>query len=178
MANNEPLSLVPVEKKDLDNYCMLLEEAFQHSVGGPPVSDDYATEEVKDSFGKPGHNVMWVMEGQNRIGGAVVVIDEETQHNMLMWFFIAPDRHSCGIGTRAWEAIEKHWPKTRVWEVGTPYCDKRNVNFYINKCGFHAVEFYNAHHPAPWESEEMVTPEGDEWVDESFRFEKVMQPSV
>lgn len=23
----------------------------------------------------------------------------------------------------------------------------RNIHFYVNKCGFHIVEFFNEHHP-------------------------------
>lgn len=30
----------------------------------------------------------------------------------------------------------------------TPYFEVRNIHFYVNKCGFHIVEFFNEHHPA------------------------------
>ena len=30
-----------------------------------------------------------------------------------------------------------------------PHFDRRNIHFYINRCGFHAVEFFNEHHPDP-----------------------------
>ena len=36
-----------------------------------------------------------------------------------------------------------------VWETCTPYFDRRNIYFYINRLGFHAVEFFNEHHPDP-----------------------------
>lgn len=26
---------------------------------------------------------------------------------------------------------------------------KRNIHFYVNRCGFHIVEFFNSHHPDP-----------------------------
>ncbi|ADD42351.1 hypothetical protein Snas_2674 [Stackebrandtia nassauensis DSM 44728] len=26
---------------------------------------------------------------------------------------------------------------------------QRNIHFYVNKCGFHIVEFFNEHHPDP-----------------------------
>ena len=39
--------------------------------------------------------------------------------------------------------------KTIAWETITPYFEKRNVHFYVNKCGFHIVEFFNEHHPDP-----------------------------
>ena len=36
-------------------------------------------------------------------------------------------------------------PKIEVWETFTPYFDRRNIHFYINRLGFHAVEFFNEH---------------------------------
>jgi len=46
----------------------------------------------------------------------------------------------------AYEAIEALHPETEVWETCTPYFDRRNIHFYINRLGFHAVEFFNEHH--------------------------------
>lgn len=59
------------------------------------------------------------------------------------------------------------YPQVRVWETVTPYFEKRNIHFYVNRCGFHIVEFYNAHHHDPNESEDDVF--------EMFRFEKAME---
>ena len=42
-----------------------------------------------------------------------------------------------------WDEIEKMHPYTKVWETCTPYFEKRNIHFYVNKCGFHIVEFWN-----------------------------------
>ena len=62
-------------------------------------------------------------------------------------------------------------PKVTARESGTPYFEKRNIHFYVNRCGFHIVEFYNSHHPDPND------PEMPEQIDEQFpegmfRFEK------
>ena len=54
-----------------------------------------------------------------------------------------------GIGQKIWEALEKQYPDTLLWETCTPYFDQRNIHFYINCCGFHAVEFYHTFHPDP-----------------------------
>ena len=92
-------------------------------------------------------------------------------HNELLLFYVNVDCHSKGIGAAAWQAIEARYPQTKVWETVTPYFEKRNLHFYINKCGFHAVEFFNPHHKDPrFESEEDF-PGGDYF----FRFEKVMK---
>ena len=37
-------------------------------------------------------------------------------------------------------------PEIRVWETVTPYFEKRNIHFYVNRLGFHIVEFWNKYH--------------------------------
>lgn len=71
------------------------------------------------------------------------------------------------MGARAWEAVESLHPETRVWETCTPYFDKRNIHFYVNRCGFQIVEFFHAGHP------DQQHPESG--PDEMFRFQKVMR---
>ena len=63
------------------------------------------------------------------------------------------------------QAIERLYPDVRVWETCTPYFEKRNIHFYVNRCGFHITEFFHSRHRDP------NCPEDD---DEMFRFEKVM----
>ena len=59
---------------------------------------------------------------------------------------------------------------TRVWETCTPYFEKRNIHFYVNKCGFHIVEFWNEKHPDPDMPTDFVG-DGNEGM---FRFQKKM----
>lgn len=40
-----------------------------------------------------------------------------------------------------WDEIEKLHPNTEVWETCTPYFEKRNIHFYVNKCKFHIVKY-------------------------------------
>ena len=74
------------------------------------------------------------------------------------------------------DAIESLHPETKVWETCTPYFEKRNVHFYVNRCGFHIVEFYNKKHPDPNTPDEYEKKEGkeNEYFEGMFRFEKVM----
>ena len=74
----------------------------------------------------------------------------------------------------AWCAVEKLHPEVKVWETVTPYFEKRNIHFYVNRCGFHIVEFFNSHHPDPNDpdvSEQM----NEQFPEGMFRFEKVMK---
>lgn len=76
---------------------------------------------------------------------------------------------SKGVGQKIWNEIERLYPSTKVWETFTPYFEKRNIHFYINRLGFHAVEFFNPRHKDSNIPDDMV---GGDYF---FRFEKVMQ---
>ena len=117
-----------------------------------------------------------ILEDGRIVGGLVLTIDKETQHNHLDLLFVTPDAHSKGIGYAAWQEVERLYPETLVWETCTPYFETRNIHFYVNKCGFHIVEFFNSHHPDPHDPEtgEENNYEGEDF-DGMFRFEKRMK---
>ncbi len=111
-----------------------------------------------------------VVNGE-RVGGVILKINRETNHNHLELFFVSPAAHSKGIGYGTWQAVEALYPETEVWETYTPYFEKRNIHFYINKCGFSAVEFFCAYHTDP----HMPCGDTAEGPDEMLRFVKVMK---
>ena len=86
--------------------------------------------------------------------------------------FTSPKEHSRGIGYAAWCEVEKLHPEVRVWETVTPYFEQRNIHFYVNRCGFHIVEFYNKHHPDPNDQESEQSDLDNQFPDGMFRFEK------
>lgn len=47
-----------------------------------------------------------------------------------------------GYSTQAWQLIEESFPDTIVWETVTPYFEKRNIAFYLKKCGFKIVDIF------------------------------------
>jgi GNAT superfamily N-acetyltransferase len=118
-----------------------------------------------------------IRQGGKIVGGLVLKIDKKTQHNHLELLFVTPSVHSKGIGQAAWREVERLYPETRVWETCTPYFEKRNIHFYINKCGFHAVEFFNAFHPDPHDPEPGAHDDAEEGFEGMFRFEKEMKQS-
>ncbi len=87
------------------------------------------------------------MQGGRTVGGVVIKADGE--HGDLDLLFVSPEAHSKGIGHAAWCAVERLHPEVKVWETVTPYFARRNIHFYVNRCGFHIVEFFNRHHPDP-----------------------------
>ena len=102
-------------------------------------------------------------------GGMVVKVDGGKGDLDLL--FVSPKVHSKGIGYSAWCEMEKLHPEVKVWETVTPYFEKRNIHFYVNRCGFHIVEFYNSHHPDPNEPDSCGNAD-EQFPDGMFRFEK------
>ena len=66
------------------------------------------------------------------------------------------------------------YPQVRIWETVTPYFEKRNIHFYVNRCGFHIVEFYNSHNPDPNDPDGEERESDNQFPEGMFRFEKVM----
>lgn len=162
----EPSSLTEFKSALQDSFRVAAEADFGHPLKDPIPSD----EDIEKSFSTTGAITYWIMANEKRVGGAVVVIDKMSNRNSLSFFFIATSQQSQGLGLKAWKAIEKEFPLTKVWETITPYFEKRNINFYVNKCGFKIVEFYNKYHPGSHQDSRKIHDEGDD--DEMFRFEK------
>ena len=112
-----------------------------------------------------------IMQDSKLVGGVIISVDGE--RGDLEILFVSPKVHSKGIGYAAWCEVEKLHPEVKVWETVTPYFEKRNIHFYVNRCGFHIVEFYNSHHPDP-NDPDMSEHLDEEFHDGMFRFEKRM----
>ena len=92
-------------------------------------------------------------DGQ-RVGGAIITVNGNMGE--LAFLYVKVGVQSKGIGQAIWKAIETMHPEIEMWETCTPYFDRRNIHFYINRCGFHAVEFFNEHHPDPHMPEQLM----------------------
>lgn len=65
------------------------------------------------------------------------------------------------------ERNRKIYSDTKVWKTCTPYFDKRNIHFYVNKLNFKIVEYYNEKHPDQNMPEDIYEED-----DGMFEFEK------
>ena len=160
------------EKEDIVIYKKDMQEAFQQ--GAMKEFNNLNVEilsekDINESLSKKGAVAYKAVVDGKMLGGAIVVIDEVTQHNHLDFLYVKYGTQSKGIGQKIWNEIEQLYPKTKVWETYTPYFEKRNVHFYINCLGFHAVKFFNPKHKDPNIPDDMI---GGDYF---FRFEKVMK---
>ena len=111
-----------------------------------------------------------ILQDGHPVGGVVIKVDGERGDLDLL--FVSPKAHSKGIGYAAWCAVEQLHPEVKVWETVTPYFEKRNIHFYVNRLGFHIVEFWNKYQHGPAVPEDLE----EDWSedDEMFRFQKNM----
>ena len=180
---NTRVTLVPLTADDREQFILDNQWAFKYGaleefgerddhIDGDGEIISRAT--IEHCIDDPKSETYRIMLDGEKVGGLILTIDKETHHNHLDILFVLPEAHSKGIGYGAWQAVEALHPETRIWETCTPYFEKRNIHFYVNKCGFHIVEFFNEFNVDP------NAPTGEEHngegPDELFRFIKIMNP--
>ena len=156
--------LLPMVQTDISIFKQDIQEAFQkgfEDVYGKTESTILPEKDINRSLNATGSIAYKAVVDGEMIGGAVVVIDEKTQYNHLDLLYVKYGTQTKGIGFSIWDEIEKLHPDTKVWETCTPYFEKRNIHFYVNKCGFHIVEFLNEHNPDPNDNEEFIGDGGE-----------------
>ena len=168
--------LVPLEESGREQFIADNQEAFNYGAMEEfGLRDNHFEEDgqiisretIEQSIDS-GEAYRIVSDGK-KVGGIVVKVEGERGDLCLL--FVSLFVHSKGIGYAAWCEIEKLYPEVKIWETVTPYFERRNIHFYVNKCGFHIVEFYNPGHKdphMPMGEDEM--PGGELF----FRFEKEM----
>ena len=180
---NIKVILEPLEKDDREQFILDNQWAFKY---GALVEfgkrDDHIDEDgeiisretIEKSIDAPENEAYRVVLDGKKVGGVVLKIDKEGHHNHLELLFVLPEEHGKGIGFAAWQAVEMLHPETKVWETCTPYFEKRNIHFYVNKCGFHIDEFWCEYFKPTHEMPDEDEPNLDEGPDEMFRFIKIM----
>lgn len=177
LAINE-ITLVPLTQDDRERFIRDNQEAFKYGALEEFGRRDDHFEEGDEIISRAtieasidGGEAYRIMRDGQPVGGVVVKV--AGQRGELELLFVPPRAHSQGIGQAAWRAVERLHPEVAVWETVTPYFEKRNIHFYVNRCGFHIVEFFNRHHPDPHDP--AASPAMDEQFPEGmFRFEKRM----
>ena len=132
----------------------------QHEEKGQIIS----RETIVNSIHKEGSIAYRIIVDNKKVGG--IIINLKDDFGELEIFFVIPSSESKGVGQAAWKEMERLHPEVKVWETVTPYFEKRNIHFYVNKLGFRIVEFYsefnkNIHMP--------------EQLDGMFRFQKIIK---
>lgn len=166
------IKLIPLTPDDREQFITDNQEAFNYgALEEFGRRDDHFEEDgeiisrktIEESI--DGGEAYRIIQGGKKVGGVVIKTDGDKGDLDLL--FVSPKAHSKGIGYAAWCAVEKLHPEVKIWQTHTPYFETRNIHFYVNRCGFHIVEFFNEHHPDP-------SGHNDD-NDGFFRFEKYIR---
>ena len=173
------IQLLPLQEVHIIAMKEEMQEAFQHGFqayqkdDGEEDSNHWQVlpdEDFYRSLRAEGAEAYEAVDADGlRVGGAIITIDSSKKQGELAFLYVKVGVQSRGIGQAIWKAIEAMHPEVEVWETCTPYFDRRNIHFYINRCGFHAIEFFNEHHPDPHMPEQYNQEDG------LFVFEKRMK---
>ena len=171
--------LIPLQPEDREQFILDNQWAFKYGAQQEfGMRDDrcekgeevISRKTIEDSIDGENAETYRIVLDEQKVGGVVLQIDKEAAKGDLELLFVLPDCHSKGIGQAAWKAVETLHPEILVWETITPYFEKPNIHFYVNRCGFHIVEFWNKHHHGPAVPEDMEENWSED--DEMFVFRK------
>lgn len=181
---NTKVTLVPLTADDKEQFILDNQWAFKygalHEFGERDnhIDDDgeiISRKTIERCIDAPNNETYRIVVDGKKVGGVILKINKETNRNELEILFTSPDEHSKGIGYGAWQAVEELHPETKVWETCTPYFEKRNIHFYVNKCGFKIDEFWCEYFAPTNDLPNDEEHDPNEEPDVMFHFVKVMK---
>ena len=146
------MKLIELRTENIKEFKKLMQEAFQYgyeSIYGKSEEQILPEKNIDNDLKNKNSHAYEMVDNNKIVGGVIVTIDEKTNHNHLDFLFVKVGVQSKGIGQAIWKQIEELYPNTEIWETCTPYFDKRNIHFYVNRLGFNIVEYFNEKHPDP-----------------------------
>jgi len=182
---NTKVELIPLTADDREQFILDNQWAFKYgAIEEFGKRDDHldfdgeiiSRKTIERCIDSPDSETYRIVVDGRRVGGLILKINKETHRGELEILFVSPEEHTKGIGYGAWQEVEALHPETKIWKTCTPYFDKRNIHFYVNKCGFHIDEFWCEYFKPEHEMFEDEKHDPDEGPDEMFRFIKVMKP--
>ena len=172
------IMLIPLDSTDRNQFILDNQEAFrfgsleEFGMRYKHFEEDgeiISRRSIEIAINKSKGETYRIIYKGEKVGGVVLSINRDENKGTLQLLFVSPQHHSKGIGYAAWCAVERMHPEIQLWETFTPYFETRNIHFYVNRCGFKIVEYFNNLHPLPEVHRGHMSDKGD------FRFEKRME---
>ncbi len=141
------VDVLPLEPADLPAFKRDMQEAFQRGAEEAfgPCPEILPESHIDRSLAALAAVAWKAVDSHSGelLGGAVIVLppDAATAHH-LDFLYVKHGVQGRGVGQALWNFIEARYPEASLWETHTPYFEKRNIHFYVNRCGFHIVEFF------------------------------------
>ena len=172
MVNKMNIILKPLEPCELELFRKEMKKSFEQGVlerfGDISAAPTPPTNEVDFALKDATIDVFLLMFDNVPVGGTIIKRENNNKFSLDL-FFIFKDYLNKKLGSAAWQAIEANYPKAELWETHTPYFERRNIHFYVNKCGFKIVEFFSEFHT---EEHDITEEFKDINTSGFFRFEK------
>ena len=181
---NSKVTLAPLTKEDREQFILDNQWAFKHGAlmefgeRDNHIDGDgeiISRKTIERSIDEPQSEVYRIVYEGRRVGGAILKIDRDNKKGELEILFVNPNEHSRGVGYGAWLEIEALHPEINVLETCTPYFEKRNIHFYVNKCGFKIDEFWCEYFEPPHGKPQEDEQDPGEGPDEMLHFVKVIR---
>jgi len=166
------MQLIPLKEEDIKDFKSSMQEAFQYWYESVCWKSDEILSEshIDRSLNKENSYAYEMIDDDWKLLWGAIVTINENQHNVLDFLFVKVWIQSKWVWQSIRKEIEKIHSDTKVWETVTPYFDKRNIHFYVNKLHFHITEYFNEKHMDPnCPEDEYMWRDG--WM---FWFQKVM----
>ena len=170
------LVLEKIELQEIGFFQQKMVESFRSGVmdrfGNTDAAPIPPEDDLSGSARKENTDLWAILLDGVPAGAAVIEKNRVTGRYSLDLLFIFREFINKRIGFKAWQLIEAKYPEAEVWETHTPYFERRNIHFYVNKCGFKIVEFFNEAHREEHDLQEEFK---DIHTSGFFRFEKIMK---
>lgn len=144
MELNNHLTYEPIEERDIPTLTPIMKRAFDEDSqmymgkdGGPDGYDDGCF--LRNYALHPDATARKILLDDQPVGAYILWLNQSSRCHMLGNIFVDPHVGSRGIGAATWAHIEREYPDARLWRTETPLFARRNLHFYVNKCGFHVV---------------------------------------
>lgn len=168
------MQLIPLKEEDIKEFKYYLQEAFQYWYESIYWKSEEIISESKinRSLNNKNSYAYEAIDDEWKLLWWAIVTINENKHNELDFIFVKVDIQSKWVWQFIRKEIEKIHSDTKVWKTSTPYFEKRNIHFYVNKLKFHIVEYFGEKHRDRNTSNGEYTAL-DGWM---FWFQKVMNP--
>ena len=145
---NTKVVLIPLAEDDREQFILDNQWAFKYgAIQEFGKRDDHidtdgeiiSRKTIERCIDSPDSETYRIVVDNRKVGGVILKIDRNTNHNELEILFVAPEEHTKGIGYGAWQAIEALHPETEVWETCTPYLKNATFIFMLINAAFRLI---------------------------------------
>ena len=150
------IELKPLLPEETEDFVVHNQKAFIYAVEeefGVQEEEPISKEDIRSCLNHPMEEAYNILLNGEVVGGVAVRVDKLRKHNSLDLIFVDSEYMGQGVGFSAWTLLEAMYNETKTWETHTPHFMMKNIHFYVNKCGFKIVEFFNEYHPEPEDSD-------------------------